>query len=116
MNLLADENVDCQVVDRLRGVGHAVEYVAEMAPGIPDEDVLSKAMELECVLLTADKDFGELVYRQGRASHGVLLLRLPGITPAERAGLVAKVIGDHQKELIGAFCVLTRNTLRIRRR
>ena len=55
MILLVDESVDRQVVDRLREDGHTVSYVAEMDPGISDDDVLSLANEKEAVLLTADK-------------------------------------------------------------
>lgn len=115
MNLLADENVDGQVVERLRRAGHVVEYVAEMASGIPDDDVLARADDLGCVLLTADKDFGELVFRQKRANHGVLLLRLNDLPSADRAALVVNIVERHHAELAGAFSVLTSRTLRIRR-
>ncbi len=63
MNLMADECVDQQIVDRLRGEGHKVLYIAEMAPSIPDEKVLENANQNNALLLTADKDFGELVFR-----------------------------------------------------
>lgn len=78
MNLLADESVDQPVVDRLRAEGHAVLSIAEMEPSISDEAVLTLANQRGAGLLTADKDFGELVFRQGRVSAGVLLLRLAG--------------------------------------
>ena len=68
MILLVDESVDRQVVDRLREDGHTVSYVAEMDPGISDDDVLSLANEKEAVLLTADRDFGELIFRQKKVS------------------------------------------------
>jgi predicted nuclease of predicted toxin-antitoxin system len=75
---LADEGVDRQIVERLRLDGHEVSYVyvAEMAPGIMDEVVLSESRNSESVLITADKDFGELVFRQRQALTGVLLIRL----------------------------------------
>lgn len=61
MNLLADESVDRQIVDRLRQDGHAVRYIAEMEPGVSDDTVLDLAYRESILLLTADKDFGELV-------------------------------------------------------
>lgn len=64
MTLLADENVDRQIVERLRLDGHLVAHVAEMSPGIMDETVLTESQISESVLITADKDFGELVFRQ----------------------------------------------------
>ena len=63
MNLLADESIDLQIVDRLRQDGHLVHYIAEMEPGISDDVVLDLANQDTAVLLTADKDFGELVFR-----------------------------------------------------
>jgi len=79
MNLLADENIEQQVVERLRQDGHAVLYVAEMEPGIPDELVLQRANDERSMLITGDKDFGELVFRQGLVHLGVVLIRLAGL-------------------------------------
>lgn len=115
MNLLADESVDRQIVDRLRREGHAVRYVAEMEPGIPDDTVLSLANQEADVLLTADKDFGELGFRQGQVTSGIFLVRLAGLSPARKAGVVATAVSRHSRELPGAFAVLTPGSFRIRR-
>lgn len=61
MNILADEGIDGPIVTHLRQVGHFVHYVAEMAPGISDEAVLDLANQAAVLLITADKDFGELL-------------------------------------------------------
>ena len=70
MNLLADESVDGAIVDRLRADNHAVPYVAEMAPGIDDDTVLQRAMRNGALLLTGDRDFGELVFRLPAGARG----------------------------------------------
>jgi len=67
VKIVADESVDWQVVDRLRASGHDVLFVAELAPGSDDETVLGHSREANAILLTADKDFGELVF--SRASN-----------------------------------------------
>lgn len=64
MTFLADEGVDRQIVERLRQDGYEVLYVAEMSPGIMDEIVLMQSRTAASVLITSDKDFGELVFRQ----------------------------------------------------
>ena len=74
MTFLADEGVDRQIVERLRLDGHQVAYVAEMSPGITDEIVLMESRTSASLLITADKDFGELVLRQRRAWTGVTLM------------------------------------------
>jgi predicted nuclease of predicted toxin-antitoxin system len=79
VTIVADESVDKPIVDRLRSHGHDVRFVAELDPGIDDEAVLQQSRELGAVLLTADKDFGELVFRQRRVHSGIVLIRLAGV-------------------------------------
>ena len=95
MRFLADECVDRQIVDRLRHDGYTVLYVAEMEPGISDHDVLDLANHEGAVLLTADKDFGELVFRQDKVARGIVLVRLAGLSPAIKADIIATTIEDH---------------------
>jgi len=78
MKFLADENVDKPIVERLRDDGHIVLYVLEMEPSISDDEVIRRANQEFAFLLTADKDFGELVFRQRRIVYGVVLIRLAG--------------------------------------
>jgi predicted nuclease of predicted toxin-antitoxin system len=115
VNLLADESIDRQIVDRLRQDGHLVHYVAEMEPGISDDTVLHLANREAAVLLTADKDFGELVFRQHRLMPGVILVRLAGVSPMHKAEIVSSTIGQHLTELPRHFAVIAPGMLRIRR-
>ena len=116
MKFLADECVDRQIVDRLRQEGHEVLYVMEMEPGISDADVLNLANLEKSILLTADKDFGELIFRQGKVAKGVILVRLAGLSPKVKAKVVIGAIKDHAEELLQAFTVITPVTVRIRRK
>jgi predicted nuclease of predicted toxin-antitoxin system len=115
MNFLADEGVDAQIVVALRADGHTVGYVAEASPGMTDPEVLRLATDGGSVLLTSDKDFGELVFRQGTAAHGVVLLRLAGLPDGTKAGIVRSVVRLHGQEITGAFTVVTERAVRIRR-
>jgi predicted nuclease of predicted toxin-antitoxin system len=115
VTFLADEGVDHQNVDRLQTDGHKVAYVAEMALGISVEVVLMESRTSASVLITADKDFGELVLRRRQASTGVLFIRLSGLAPDTKAGLVSAAIQEHGEELVGRLAVLSPGNLRIRR-
>jgi predicted nuclease of predicted toxin-antitoxin system len=115
MILLADESIDRQIVDRLRQDGHTVHYVAEMKPGIPDDEVLGLANREAVVLLTADKDFGELVFRQRQLASGVILVRLAGVMPLRKAEIVSSAISQHHAELLHSFSVIAPGAMRIRR-
>jgi predicted nuclease of predicted toxin-antitoxin system len=115
LNLVVDEGVEREVVDRLREDGHDVLYVVELSPSAPDDDVLQQASERGALLVTADKDFGELVFRQGRVHSGVVLLRLAGLSNRTKAELVAEVCRDRSSELARAFSVVSPTQVRIRR-
>lgn len=115
MKFLVDESVDRQVVDRLRMDGYEVWYVSEMEPGIADDLVLSQANQEKAILVPADKDFGELVFRQKRISIGVILTRLAGLSPDQKADLVSTAIRQHIPELENAFTVIVPGSIRIRR-
>jgi len=115
VKFLADENVDKPIVERLRKDGHIVLSVLEMEPSIPDEEVIHRANQESALLLTADKDFGELVFRQGRAISGVVLVRLAGLSPQHKARIVASAIEEHADPLARNFTVVTPAAVRIRR-
>lgn len=102
MRLLCDEGVDQQIVEKLRSQEHDVTYIAEVAPGASDDDVFTRANEMGAILLTTDKDFGELVFRQRRIPHGVLLIRLAGLSQRRKATTVASAVQQFGDELAGA--------------
>lgn len=115
MNLFADESVDRAIVERLRADGHDIVSVTEQSPGLTDDEVLQQANDRGALLLTADKDFGELVYRLGRVYVGVMLLRLEGLPSPVKAETTAQAFQDHASELAGAFSVVSPGHVRIRR-
>lgn len=116
MRLVADESVDGPIVERLRAEGHEVLYVAELDPGISDEVILAQAREAGSLLLTSDKDFGELVFRLRQLPGGVILLRLAGLTNFRKAEIVASAIEDYGGAMAEAFTVVTPGNVRIRQR
>lgn len=65
--------------------------------------------------MTYDTDFGELVFRFGLKSHGVILLRLSGMSLAEKTRKTVLAIREHEAELENAFTVISENSVRIRR-
>jgi predicted nuclease of predicted toxin-antitoxin system len=114
LNLVCDEGVERAIVERLRNDGHAVIYIAELSPGVSDDAVLVEAHRLEAPLITKDKDFGELVFRQGLASFGVVLLRLDGLPATRKSEIVAAVVADRSTEILRAFSVISPGQIRIR--
>lgn len=116
MKFLADENLDKPIVERLRKDGHTVLYVIEIEPSVSDDEVLQRANQESALLLTGDKDFGELVFRQNRIAHGVVLIRLAGLSPQRKAELITMAVQEHADELAQNFTVIAPGAVRIRRR
>lgn len=114
MKIHADEGVDRAMVVRLRQDGHQVVYIAETASGWSDEKVLNAAYENTALLITADKDFGNLVFTRGLQHAGVLLLRLAGLAADDKSRLVSDAVQSHGAEMQSAFSVLTGKQLRVR--
>jgi predicted nuclease of predicted toxin-antitoxin system len=54
-----------EVVRRLRSIGHNVEWIAETSPGSSDASILARADIGELVLITYDRDFGDLIFNHG---------------------------------------------------
>jgi len=114
VNFLADENIDASVVDALRVARHTVLYIAEMSSGVDDEEVLRLATSTQSILLTEDKDFGILVYRLKKATGGVVLVRLAGLSSDAKAEIIATSISNHADKLAHAFTVISPGLVRIR--
>jgi predicted nuclease of predicted toxin-antitoxin system len=111
---VADENIDEAIVQALRAAGHEVWSVADHASGSTDADVLREAVARGATLITADKDFGELVFRLRQTNHGVLLVRLPGWPTAERAAQVVAVVAAWGAGMARHFTVIDATGVRSR--
>jgi predicted nuclease of predicted toxin-antitoxin system len=72
MRFLVDESTGASVARALRELGHDVAEIAAGQFGATDSDVLEMALSQQRILVTNDKDFGEMVYRSQRSHHGVL--------------------------------------------
>lgn len=113
MKFLADESCDFAVVRALRALDHDVLAVAELASGADDAIVMDMAHRENRILLTEDKDFGQLVYAHSHQFSGVILVRYPAsarkMLPNAVVGLVVKLASD----LIGSFVVMSPGRVRI---
>jgi len=93
LRICANENISGATVSLLRRAGHDVLWVREAAPGISDEEVLSCSQSENRLLLTFDKDFGDLVYRRGAsASSGIILLRVSLPSPSTGAEKIVRIL------------------------
>ncbi|MCK9914492.1 DUF5615 family PIN-like protein [Microbacteriaceae bacterium K1510] len=115
MRWLADECIDAGLVAYLRHSDHDVLYMAEAAPASNDTDVMARALREERLLLTEDKDFGDLVFRHGVAVPGIVLLRIdPAQHSLKRQRLDAAIARFGEAGLFGRYTIVEEGRFRLR--
>ena len=114
MRILADENFPGPVIRSLREQGHDVLSARESLQGVGDAEILARAQAEGRLVVTFDKDFGELAYRFGlSAASGVVLFRLSGASPEidNARTLAALATGI---DWTGCFSVVSDDRIRVR--
>ena len=114
MRWLVDECVDAALVELLRQAGHNVTAVAEIAPRAIDSQVMSLAEAEGRLLLTEDKDFGDLAFRQARRVPGIVLLRISTVHRQRKAERLLAVIDRFADGLFGHYTVVEEARFRSR--
>ena len=113
MRLLANENFPLDAVTALRENGHNVAWIREEARGSKDEQVLARAQQEERILITFDKDFGELAFRSKLpATSGVILFRISTPSSQHIAQVAVQAIAT-RTDWAGHFSVIEDNRIRM---
>lgn len=112
---LADESCDFAAVRALRDAAFDVIAVVEHSPGATDEQVIALSVKEQRVLLTEDRDFGQLVFAANRESSGVILVRFPASARGTLGARVVDTVRRDEDRLVGAFVVIQPHRTRIRR-
>lgn len=113
MRILADENFPGDAVEELRARGHDVRWIRTEAPGIDDRLVLHQARVEARLLITFDKDFGELAFRERLpAPAGVILFRIAGLAPTALTDLVVRAV-ESREDWRSLFAVITNHHIRV---
>lgn len=115
MRILADEGVEKQIVETLRENGYDVKYILEINRGITDDEILTIANRENRVLMTRDKDFGELAYKNRMVHSGIILNRLSKLSTTQKVKLILDVLSRYGDQLLNAFTVIQPSKVRIKR-
>jgi len=114
MRILADENFPALSVQELEKLGHDVLWVRTVMPGAGDDAILARAQTEERLLVTLDKDFGELAFgKQLPADCGVVLFRIKMTDAKAAAAKMARVLNS-RTDWIGNFAVVEDDRIRMR--
>jgi predicted nuclease of predicted toxin-antitoxin system len=115
VRFLADESCDFRVVIALRQAGHDVTATADIARGAADRDVLDTCRREQRILITEDRDFGQLVFASGAtAGGGVLYVRCPEVARPALAEAITALVGRLGDQLERSFVVWSPRRVRVR--
>lgn len=113
MRFLFDQSTDRRLAPYLKQLGHDVTIIAVDYPhSLPDEKVLTIATEEQRILITQDKDFGELVFNQRQPHAGVIFLRLPPMELEQKIARLDYVLSHHADRL-DQYLVVTPQRVRV---
>jgi predicted nuclease of predicted toxin-antitoxin system len=116
MLFLANENFPAKSIAVLRSSGHEVISIKEETPGISDISVLNKAKELSAIILTFDKDYGEIIFRNEYTNPpAVVFFRFKGITANYAGDTLVSLITSRLFIIEGFFTVVEEDNIRQRK-
>jgi predicted nuclease of predicted toxin-antitoxin system len=115
MRFLADESCDFRVIKALRRAGHDVLSVSEFTCRSDDQEVIRLARKSKRILITEDKDFGQLVFAQGKHCQGVIFIRYPATARQQLALDVIALVKMMKEKLVGVFAIVQVGRIRITR-
>jgi predicted nuclease of predicted toxin-antitoxin system len=113
VRLVADESCDFSIVIGVRSAGHDVVSITETMSGVDDEKVIELARSERRLLLTEDKDFGQLVFAATKENSGIILIRYPTFARSTLTAAVTKLLADRGDALYSKFAVLEPGRVRV---
>ncbi len=111
VKFLIDESTGSKLGQLLIRDGHDVVFVKDWHLGAKDHEVIEKANNESRIIITDDKDFGELVFRFGKKSKGIILIRMHSYDPKARLAVLRNVI--KKVDLAGKFVVIKDKAIKV---
>ena len=112
MRFLVDECTGPAVAKWLREQGHEVFSVFDEAKEITDDEILKKAASEGWILVTIDKDFGEMIFRERRPHHGVIFMRLGDERGANKIAVLEQLLKNYSDRLADQFTTVSETKVR----
>lgn len=114
MRILADENISLDTVDALLKNGYDVLWIRTYAPGISDREILALAQIEKRVIITFDKDFGELTFNlKFSALSGIILFRISPSSPTQIVNFIITTLLS-RNDWSGHFSVVEFDKIRMK--
>ncbi len=115
LKFLVDVGVGEKVEEYLLEKRYDTKAVRSLDQSMPDQEIIRLAALEKRIVITMDKDFGELVYHSGMDHCGILLLRLEDATGSEKQQVIAKILAQYADNMKNNFCVYQNKKFRFRK-
>src|SRR4051812_38668432 len=112
---IVDESTGVYIASWLRSEGYDAVSIRDLMPRLPDEQILDLAVRTDRIVVTNDKDFGDLVFRDRRPHRGIILLRLPNNLRATKVAALTRLLADPPEDIASCFVVVTDRGIRVTR-
>lgn len=116
IRFIVDVNLGNGVEKYLESLGYDVLTVRSVNPSMEDKQIVEIACREERIILTLDKDFGDLVYKSGMNHKGILILRIEDWSLKNKKDVLDWILNQHIEELQNAFSIYHKGVLRIRKK
>ena len=113
MKFLADVNVEKGVVEYLLEKNYDIKWIPDYNCEMSDEDLLHLAHIENRIIVTNDKDFGELIYLQKKISNGIILFRVKGQKSEEKVNLIKYLLENYGEKILNHYIVITEDKIRV---
>ena len=114
IKFLIDVGVGKKVEEFLTNEGFDIKAIRDINPAMSDKEVLNLAVIEKRMIITMDKDFGELVYKSNLNHNGVLILRIEDANINDKIKILSDIVTNYLDEIRNSFCIYYRGKLRIR--
>jgi predicted nuclease of predicted toxin-antitoxin system len=113
MRFLVDECVGTSVAEYLKSNNHIVFSVFDESRGAEDADLLQKYYLENYILITSDKDFGEMIFKNQKKHKGIILIRCQPNNFKQKIIILTKLLANYADKLENNFVVVTNENVRI---
>ncbi|WP_281635725.1 DUF5615 family PIN-like protein [Flavobacterium marginilacus] len=113
MRFLIDECVGTSVSEYLKSNNHIVFSVFDEWRGATDEELLQKSILENYILITSDKDFGEMIFKSQKKHKGIILIRCQPNNFKQKIIVLTKLLANYADKLENNFVVVTNENVRI---
>ncbi|MFB6100577.1 MAG: DUF5615 family PIN-like protein [Candidatus Nanohalobium sp.] len=115
MKFIVDESTGKSIADFLEEGGYDTVFVGAEMKSASDSEIMERALEEKRIIVTNDKDFGELTIREGRDAEGILLLRLQLETPENKKKVLENILENHGDKIEGNLVIAREDQIKTRK-